>query len=114
MAELDVHKVTLSSGKIVYLRDMKIEDQELAAVAAGTKTPGDNQFAMAVVMGKELLKILLVQINETKPSGPEKENLNSLFSYPEYREISTVVNQIAGVDDAVGKPQIEHVASGSI
>ena len=114
MSGLDVHKVTLSGGKVVYLRDMRIEDQELAAVSAGNRAPDGNQIAMAVVMQKELLKVLLVQINEKKLSAVEKEDLNSLFSYTDYRELMSVVNKIAGTDDPVGKLQIEHVASGSI
>jgi hypothetical protein len=114
MSEMDVHKVTLSSGKVAYLRDMKIEDQELAAIAAGRSAPADNQLAMGVVMQKELLKILLIQVGEKKLSGSEKEDLNSLFSYTDYREITSVVGQIAGVDDPLGKLQIEHVSFGSI
>lgn len=114
MSQLDVHKVTLSSGKVVYLRDMKIEDQELAAIAAGQKAPSDNQLAMAVIMQKELLKILLVQVDSKKLSGAEKEDLNALFSYQDYREASSIVSKIAGTDDPLGKIQVEHVSSGSI
>lgn len=114
MSELNVHKATLSSGKIVYLRDMKIEDQELAATAAGSRVQGDNQIATALVMGKELLKILLVQVNDKKLSGSEKEDLNSLFTYREYQEVSSVVGEIAGGGESVGKPQIEMVSSGGI
>jgi hypothetical protein len=112
MAEVMVHKVVLSSGKEVLLRDMKIKDQELAAQAAGQRA-GENQMAMAMGMQQELIKLLLVQVDGKDIPAPERENLDSLFSYQEYQQVSQVLSKLMGTED-VGKFQMELVPSGAI
>ena len=114
MSDLDVHKVTLSSGKVVYMRDMKIEDQELAAIAAGSKVSTDNLLANGVVMQKELLKNLLLKVDEKQLTAAEKEDLNKHFTFKDYQELQSVVNEIAGSEVKPGKMLIERVSSGSI
>jgi hypothetical protein len=100
-----VHKVTLSSGKVVMLREMKIKHQTLATQAVGSKA-GDNQLLMATLMQQELLKTLLVNIDGRPVSGQEREDLDSLFSYVEYNQLSRVIGQIAGGDAGECKTEI--------
>lgn len=104
-----VHKVTLSSGKIVFLRDPKIKHQELAVRAVGNKA--SNQIETALLMQKELVKILVVQINEKAPTPQELEDLDALFSIAEYMQVNQVISQLMGGADA-GNFQVEFGISG--
>jgi hypothetical protein len=113
MSEMLVHKVTLSSGKKVLLRPIKIRDQELAAQAAANSVGSDNQVALAVVMQKELVKLLLVQIDEKAPSAAEREDLDSLLEFQEYTQVTQVVQKLMGVDQQQGNLKTELVSSGS-
>lgn len=104
-----VHKVTLATKKEVLLRDFKIKHQRLAAQAAGSKA-GDNTTAMGVFMIEEILKQLIFQINGQEPDKASLEDLDSVFTYGEYQQLITVVNQLMGVDNAA--PLVEIVNSG--
>ncbi len=106
-----VHKVTLSSGKIVLLREMKIKHQNLASKAVGAKA-ADNNMLLASLMSQELLKILIVEINGKQPTTSEIEDLDGLFTYGEYSQLQKVVGQLMGGDEgeclteiaSIGKP----------
>lgn len=109
----NVFKVTLSSKKVVLMRELKIKHQELAAMAASPKADGNNSL-FVMLMQKELLKQLIVQI-DGKPVKPiSLENLDDLFTFSEYSQLSQVLNKLAGGDEGVGKFQIEVVTSGGI
>ena len=109
--QLNVFKVTLSTKKVVLLRELKIKHQELAAMAASPKAAGDNSM-FALLMQKELIKQLIVQINGQAIKPVQLEDLDSLFSFGEYTQLNQVLNKLAGGDDAMGKFQIEVVSSG--
>lgn len=112
--EVFVHKVTLGSGKTVMLRDPRIKDQELAIQAASTTVGSDNQVVLAVGMQKELLKMLLVQVNDKKLEVAQKEDLDSLFSYMEYNQLLQVLEKLTGGAEKMGNFQMELVNSGAI
>jgi hypothetical protein len=114
MSEVFVHKITLSTGKVVLLRDPKIKDQELATQAASSKVKGDNAFAYGFALQKEMLKMLLVQINDKKPSAVEVEDLDGLFTYAEFMQCLKVVAKVAGLEDTeMGNFKIELQKHGS-
>jgi hypothetical protein len=106
-----VSKVTLSSGKIVLLKQMKIEFQELAAKAASPRAGGDAM-VLSVMMQKELLKLLIAQVDGKTLKGVEKERLDDVFSYQEYMQLMKVVQQLMGGDDE-GNVQMEVVSYGN-
>lgn len=108
---MEVHKVTLSSGKIVYLRESKISDTESAAKIAG-KGAGDNQLHATIVLQKELIKLLLVQVNDTKLSMTDKEQLDKWLTVAEYSQVLKVVNKISGPTEEGNEPVIEFVSFG--
>lgn len=110
---MDVYKVALSSGKVVLLRQIKIKDQEMAAKAIG-RIGDDNKIAMAVAMQKELLKLLLVDVDGKQLKAVEKEDLDSLFTYAEYMQLMNVMGKITDTGDLGNEPQIEIMPSGSI
>ena len=107
----NVYKITLSSGRIVHLREMKIKFQNLASQAIGSKA-GDNSLLMATLMQQELLKVLLIDIDGSPVKPIALENLDDLFTYSEYSQLSKVVGKLMGGDEgecqteiaSIGKP----------
>lgn len=107
-----VHKVVLSSGKEILLREMKIKYQRLAMQAVGKR--GDGNTALLSTMAiEELTRILLVQINGQDVDQKEKEDLDGLFSFAEYRQVSEAVGKLMGAGDELGELQMESVFTGS-
>lgn len=110
MAAEQVTKVTLSSGKVVLLRDFKIRHQELAAKAVGPRG-SENQSYQNILMQNELIKILTVRVDaaDVKPT----DSLDDLFTMAEYQQICKVVMKLSGGDEASVAPLIEVVSSGA-
>jgi hypothetical protein len=109
--QMMVSKVTLSTGKVVLLREMKIKHQELAAMAAAPKSQ-DNQTLLGMHMQKELLKILVVQINGQDVKASALENLDDVFSMSEYGQLLKVMRSLMGDEADMGKCQVETELSG--
>jgi hypothetical protein len=107
-----VSKVTLGSGKVVLLREMKIKHQEQAALLAAPKS-GDNNTLLALHMQKELLKLLIVQIDGKDVKPAALENLDDVFSMMEYGQLLKVMRQLMGDEADMGKFQVETVSSGA-
>jgi hypothetical protein len=106
---MEVHKVTLSSKKVIYLREPKIADTETAATVAG-KGNSDNQALVGVKLQKEMLKLLLVQVGEQKLSLTDKEQLDKWLTVSEYGQAIKVMNQLVGSEG--NEPVIEFVTFG--
>lgn len=100
-----VHRVTLASGKVVQLREMKVKFQNLALQACGNKAKG-NDALLGSLMQEELLKILLVDVDGVKPSAVELEKIDEIFAYQEYMQLGQVLGKIIGGND-VGEFQLE-------
>lgn len=105
-----VHKVTLSTNKVVLLREMKIKYQEMAMRAVGNKA-GDNTVLMGSMVQKEILKQLIVQIDGKEPAKISLEKLDDVFTYQEYMQLNAFMQKIMGGADA-GELQSEIVAIG--
>jgi hypothetical protein len=107
-----VHKITLSTKKVVMLREPKIKHQELAQKAIG-KRASDDQMLYATLMQKELLKILLHSV-DGKPVDQVKlsseDGLDDLFSFGEYAQINQALGQVMG--GATGEVQSELIIIG--
>ena len=100
-----VHKFTLTTGKVIYLREAKINDLEQAAKVAGS---GDtNQMAMGLSMQKEIFKRLLVQIGDKRMTLNDKETCLDQFNLKEFGQILSAVGQLA--DFNAPPPQSEIV-----
>ena len=110
MGKQIVSKVTLSTGKVVLLREMKISDTEIAAQAVASRSNGDQNL-LQILMQKELVKNLIVAVDDKKLSGSEKEDMDSLFSIAEYGQLMSVIKKITG-DDMGKEPRLEVVSSG--
>lgn len=95
---MEVYKFVLSESKTIYLREPKIDDTEKCAQIAGKKAGSENQAYMAVILQKEMLKTLLVQVNDHKLSLSDKEQLDKFFSYKEYNMASKALQMVLGDD----------------
>lgn len=112
-AEVFVTKVTLSTKKVVLLKEPKISDQDLASQAASRTVKGDNLVGMSLAMQKELLKQLIVKIDDKQPRPSELESLDTWFSIREYAELQSVINKMTGLADIQGnEPTTEQVKFG--
>jgi hypothetical protein len=104
-----VHKITLSTKKVVMLREPKIKHQELAQKAIG-KRGSDDQMLYATLLQKELLKILLHSVDE-KPVDQIKlsseDGLDDLFSFGEYTQLNQALSQIMGGASGEAMPTLE-------
>jgi hypothetical protein len=113
-ANLNVYKVTLGTGKVVLLRELKIKHQEMAVMAASPRANGD-QILLQLLAQKELLKQVVVKIDDRPVKPIELEDLDSLFTLGEYSQLNQVLGKISGGNTGpLGKPefQIELVPSG--
>jgi hypothetical protein len=108
--KMKVIKVTLSSGREVLLRELKIRDQEMAMRNCADKA-GTNVILAATMGQKELLKLLIVQVDGKPVKGAETENLDDLFTYSEYMQLMQVLGKLTGADTQTD-PKIEFATSG--
>lgn len=104
--ELSVHKVTLSTGKVVLIRELKIKHQELAMKAASGKGSSDNQMLFATQVQNELLKILIYSVNGKALTDIEKADLDSIFSFAEYTQVMKALGKITNTDGDSGEFQL--------
>lgn len=107
-----VTKVVLSSKKEVLLREMKIKHTEQAAQAAAPRANGDSN-VLGLLMQKELLKLLICQVDGKMPAASELEDMDDLFSISEYNQLLKVAAKLMGGDDMGKEPTTEVVAFGS-
>jgi hypothetical protein len=106
-----VVKATLSTGKVVIFREMKISHTEMAAQEVAKKADGDSNL-LQVFMQKALVKALLIQVDGKDLSAMDKEDMDNLFSMAEYGQVLTVIKEMSGGDDMGKSPVFEIVNSG--
>jgi hypothetical protein len=107
MSKNNCVKVTLSTKKVVLLRELKIAHTEQATRQASPMAEGDN-YLLAILMQKALLNILLISIDGKEISAHEREDMDALFSYPEYQEATSVISDMMGAKKKAN-PKIEMV-----
>ncbi len=87
-SKLNVTMYTLTTGKKIYFREPKIKDSEDATKAAAKEADGDNTVLMLLAQ-KEMLKVLMVQIDTKKVTALMRNDLDAVFSYKEYQQVQT-------------------------
>lgn len=105
-----VHKVTLSSKKIVLLRDPLIKHTGIATQAAAPRANGDPH-VLGMLAQQELLKLLVVQVDGKSPSRSDLENLDKMFTLKEFNQLQKVLQKLGG-DEGNAEPEIEIVNFG--
>lgn len=103
--KIDAVRVVLPSKRVAILRELKISDNQLAAKLVGNKAK--NQFEMALAMQSELIKLLLLQIDDKKLDHADKNNLDILLSVSEYSCLSKVIQKMSGGDESGEDPEME-------
>ena len=96
--EIECAKLNLSSGKVVLIRTPQIGHLEKAEKAAG----GMQGFGFI----KELVKMLIVEIDGVKKKPIELENLDNVLSIKDFMQISSVVGNFIGEDVAIPQPEM--------
>lgn len=90
-------KVTCSTGKTVILREPRIEDQIKSSEAASVRlSENASKYSFAIAMNQEMAKLLLVKVNDKEVKGSDREDLESLFTYREFSEVSQIVGKLTG------------------
>jgi hypothetical protein len=108
---INAHKVTLGTGKVVILREPEINDQEIAMQLAAPKGK-DSPMLLVTFAQKELMKLLILEIDGKRPSKIELEQMSKLFTLAEYNQLATYLGKMAGGSDGMGESQSELVAFG--
>lgn len=109
---IPVHRVTLSSGKTVLIREFTMKHQELAIKATGNRA-GGNELLQKYYMQAELTKQLIVQINDKDVDKVAMEDVTSLFTPVEYNQIQLAVQQISGLGEDIQTPKLEIITDFS-
>lgn len=115
MSKQPLIKVVLSTGKVVFLRQMKISDSETAAQQVASRAAGDSN-VLQLLMQKALIQALIVRCADTEEAeakvitGNQREDLDSLFTLTEYTQLLKVVGKISGAEDMGKEPRIEILA----
>jgi hypothetical protein len=98
------------TGKVVIFREPQISDQEMAAQAVGSKA-GDSQFTYALMLNKEMIRQLIVEIDGAKVDAKVLLSLDEHLTMQEYNRLSQVVSKLTGLDSPL-VPKIESVDFG--
>lgn len=101
----------MSGGKEVLLREMKMKYQNLALQAVGNKAK-DNQLLAGSLMIQELIKILIIKIDNKEVKASALESLDDIFSYKQLQQLQQVVGKLMGGDDDLGELTTEFVSIG--
>ncbi len=86
---LAVHKVTLSTEKVVLLQEPKMKHMKLAEKLAGGNMAG-------LGFQEELLKQLIVKVDETEIKKPDLCDLDDLFSLAEIMQLYGFLGKLLG------------------
>jgi hypothetical protein len=105
-------KCTLSTGKVVLLREPRIEFQALASQRIGGKA-GDDKFTYVLMLNKEMLRLMIHSINEKPVDQKALLDLDAHLSYLEFNQLSTVIGKLTGGEDPLAVATTETVLSGA-
>lgn len=106
---MNVHKITLSSGKVVLLKEFKMKHQELALKAAGNRA-GGNANLHNFYVSQELVKILLAQVDGKTLTPAQAEDLDEVFSLAEFSQVQKAIQKLSGMDEGDADPKYEMIA----
>lgn len=104
---VNVHQVTLSTGKVIILGELKIRTQELAIKSVGNKAQG-NDALRDLYVSQELVKLLLIEVDGKPVDKRQVENLDEMFSLREFKQIQQSIARISGMDEEAD-PNVEIV-----
>lgn len=106
---MDVHKITLPSGKVVLVREIELADEEQAAKSV----KGQSEVGVGLGLLTELTRLLVVEVSGQKVGPTDRLQLGnpkSLLPYKEFVMVRRVVEKLMG--EAGAEPAIEFGVSG--
>lgn len=108
---IEVFKLTLSSGKVVLVRDIEMKDEEIASTIAGKKA-GDNQLAMMMSFQTEMTKLIVMKVDDKDLTAQERQMLGkNILDRRDFVQVrGWVAKNLMG--EMTAEPQVEFVTSG--
>ena len=91
--KIRAHKFVLSSGKVLFFKEMNADDFE-RAIITGAQDAQDNQTQAGLQGMSELVKRLLVSVDGVFLDDLEKESWKKMFTMAEYFEVSSCMTMI--------------------
>jgi hypothetical protein len=112
----EVYSVVLNADsekeKTVYLRKWKIKYKGQCMKSALSRAGGDKDHALSV-LDEEMLKMLLVSINNKELGASDKEDLDELFEPAEFYSLMQILPDITGMPaEGVAAPQVKIAFTG--
>jgi hypothetical protein len=109
-SKLSVIKVTLSTGKVVLLHELKIAHTEKAAKMVANEA-GENHNLFQMLMQKAIVQQVLYKIDDKVVSMADRDDLDGLFKISEYGQLMKVIGKISGGEDAQKEAKVELMAA---
>lgn len=111
MKKENVYRVSLPSGKVIHMREMKMKYEDLAMQAVGTRGKGNEAYQQKL-MADELMKILLVDVDGKVLAPADREKLNDILDYRDIVAVRKIMLKITGSDEGESyAPNLEVVSS---
>ena len=112
-----VHKVTLSTGKVIFLKEMTQGIEEKAIKSASFKTDASNQMLVGYHTLDEVCKLLVAGVEknkkQTRLTGNELELFFKNMTYSETKQLRRVVGKLMGEEEGQEEATMEIVTGGN-
>ncbi len=93
---VSVSMFTLGTGKKIYLREPEIGDTEHAMKIAGKEAGPENEGYLSILFQKEMIKLLLVKVNDQVLGMADRQQLKKLFTFKEYIQLGKAAKALLG------------------
>lgn len=88
-------QIELSTGKKIIIDEINIAKSRKVGEKAAARAQGD-QLRFNLYMQEELFKVCLSKIDGTSVTDLQKENLDEILEFSEYREVILAMEEIIG------------------
>lgn len=102
---INAYRVVMPTKRVAYIRELKISDNMLAAKSVGKKS--GNNIETMLSMQNELLKLVLVKIDDQALDHRDKNDLDALLNLAEYKCLLKVLDKIGGEEESGEEAEME-------
>lgn len=92
---MDLHVITLDTGKKLGFKELKNKDWIMAAKSAAREA-GEAQFVFQILVQQELLKALLIEIDGETLKAVQKEQIDDLLTPAEIMAAHEFMGSLLG------------------
>ena len=103
------HKLTLSSGREVILEEMSIAHEDRATEMLSSRYK-DNPTMVIFGAAKELMKMLVLQIDGKPLTAIQSEQIDTVLDRTEYKQVEAYINKMRSIDAPL--PEAEAIPFG--